>query len=819
MRTKRVNIFVSIILIVAAFALTLPLFFRAEEVKAATPVTGEKVLPVSEMELTALDRPTSVAYKNDNYAVISDGLFAYVNERPYQIPLSDFATGGITQVRFFTDDTLFVNNYSIIKKITFTQSGYSIEELKYNNDTVSCTCFDVNDNYFITSSGDPQGSYKVYQIENGIINYRFTKESDKNEIINGDKPIALNGENIFFVANESVQTRKTTDSTSDSDKVLTVVPDNMIADDNFLYYIKDNKIYRVSVNGGEPQNLIPDNGKWFNEGESYDLGKLASPTGLCFRNGNLLISDSSLNAVQEFKIVNDKLEFTGFAIAQSEKTAYNRIGKVKKLDRYGNRVAALSDKKLTVMTIDDTFDGYNKANFKNYFVNEMTPTNFALGKTLLIAVTDTKQISCINLDDGTKNTPVTFTDGEGVIKDVTYQSGTFYVLTNNGGNSFVFSISEKDFSCDKADKTTIDETTATSVAIDVFGKETTSAEFSDLATDLAGNVYGLKSDGKIYKNGVDTGLDGVKAFAMDFDEKKVYYADGNAEYLYVTENLGNLAISSLTLPDGYALKGESAKRIASYKIKDEKYNAYVFEATDNNGVKFKDLADGTQTNEYILLGKRDMGDTSMAFLAGENGAIIADERHLAELQPDELTVDKDVYVTTGVRAYYLPIITQNNLYTVIRNGNDVSFSKNDCVRAKSKTTFFGRDFYFVGATVNGETFDCYVPVDFTVDELSKDYKYETFTIEKVNKTDVFSDEAMTVKTAELNKGAQVRVISNNGDALKIAYLSGEEWTEGFIKSSAIIDEGKTAVRNVLIVLAVITCACGSLTFFILRKRK
>lgn len=811
MRIKRVNIFVSIILIVAAFALTLPLFFRAEEVKAATPVTGTKVLPVSEMELTALSSPQNVFCLGNTIAIIENSTTLTVFKNGTKINSAVTFTD-LGTIKAINENTLYVSDNGSIYRLSISNEELNGKTALQNAATTPPenigSDFDYNGNYLITNNAVKIITYSL----NGTSATQVKEFTSKNK-----SPIAINGVNtIFYVDSDSNLCKSDINHSVTQTLISNTAITKMIANEEYVYYIEGSSVYRVSVNGGEPQNLIPDNGKWFNEGESYDLGKLASPTGLCFRNGNLLISDSSLNAVQEFKIVNDKLEFTGFAIAQSEKTAYNRIGKAKKLDRYGNRVAALSDKKLTVMTIDDTFDGYNKANFKNYFVNETTPTNFALGKTSLIAVVEVKKVTYINLDDGT-NKQLDFTDGEGGIKDVTYQSGTFYVLTHNGVEYKLFSADEKEFSYDK-EKFTV-TSAGESLAVDVFGKETTSAEFSDLATDLAGNVYGLKSDGKIYKNGVDTGLDGVKAFAMDFDEKKVYYADGNAEYLYVTENLGNLAISSLTLPDGYALKGESAKRIASYKIKDEKYNAYVFETTDNNGVKFKDLADGTQTNEYILLGKRDIGDTSMAFLAGENGAIIADERHLAELQPDELTVDKDVYVTTGVRAYYLPIITQNNLYTVIRNGNDVSFSKNDCVRAKSKTTFFGRDFYFVGATVNGETFDCYVPVDFTVDELSKDYKYETFTIEKVNKTDVFSDEAMTVKTAELNKGAQVRVISNNGDALKIAYLSGEEWTEGFIKSSAIIDEGKTAVRNVLIVLAVITCACGSLTFFILRKRK
>lgn len=814
MKTKKINFLISIILIFAAFALTMPLFFRTEKVKAATPVTGNRVLPVSDIELTALDSPTNAAYKDSNFAVIvSDGLFVYINEQSYKIPLDAFTTGGISQVRFFSNETLFVNNFNIIKKITFTQSGYSIEELKdKNNDTVSCTYFDVNDKFLITSSGD-HGSYKVYQIENGVIGDSFDKSG-----ISGNKPIAINENDIFFVTKNgtSVIHRKADESltTNDLEVLKDIVPDVMIANEQYLYYIKDYKIYRVSVNGGEPQNLMPDG--WFSDGENYDLGKLVSPTGLCFKNGNLLISDSSLNAVQEFKIVNDKLEFTGFAIAESGKTAYNRIGTVKKLDRYGERVAALSDYKLTVMTIDESFDGYNKANFKNYFANETitAPTNFALGKSSLIAVTEVRKIICINLDDGAE-TSVEFTDGEGAIKDVTYQSGTFYVLTHNGNDYKLFSIKEKDFSCDKENYT--ERSAGDSVAVDVFGNQTISAEFSDLATDLNGKVFGLKNK-KLYERKNDawteTGLNEITAYAMNFDEKTVYYADENAEHLYSTDDLDNLAISSLIVPDGYSLKGERAKTVETYKITSETANVYDF-SVDTNGVKFKDLIEQNDDSTYVFLAKAENAD--IYFMASENGAVIIAEHDLTAQETAVEQINKDVYITTGVHAYCLPVVTRENLYVINRNGNDVTLDKNDRVKAKSKITLYDREFYLV--TVGEENaFDCYVPAGFTVDELYDDYAYSDYRLEKVKKTKVYSDAQLTVEIGELEKNSQIRVISQENGVCKIAYLSDGEFKEGYIKSSAIINEAKISVRNVLIVLATITCACGTATYFILRKR-
>lgn len=809
MKTKKINFLISIILIFAAFALTMPLFFRTEKVKAATPVTGNRVLPVSDIELTALDTPQNVFCLGNTIAIIENSTTLTVFKNGTKINSAVTFTD-LGTIKAIDENTLYVSDNGSIYRLSISNGELNGKTALQNAATTPPenigSDFDYNGNYLITNNAVKIITYSL----NGTSAVKVAEFTSKNK-----SPIAINGDNtIFYIDTDSNLCKSDINHSATQTLISNTAITKIIANEEYVYYIEGVSVFRVSVNGGEPQNLMPDG--WFNDGENYDLGKLVSPTGLCFKNGNLLISDSSLNAVQEFKIVNDKLEFTGFAIAESGKTAYNRIGTVKKLDRYGERVAALSDYKLTVMTIDESFDGYNKANFQNYFANETinAPTNFALGKSSLIAVTEVRKIICINLDDGTESS-IEFTDGEGAIKDVTYQSGTFYVLTHNGNDYKLFSIKEKDFSCDKENYA--ERSAGDSVAVDVFGNQTTSAEFSDLATDLNGKVFGLKNK-KLYERKNDawteTGLNEITAYAMNFDEKTVYYADENAEHLYSTDDLDNLAISSLILPDGYSLKGERAKTVETYKITSETANVYDF-SVDTNGVKFKDIIEQNDDGTYVFLAKAENAD--ICFMASENGAVIIAEHDLTVQETAVEQINKDVYITTGVHAYCLPVVTRENLYVINRNGNDVTLDKNDRVKAKSKITLYGREFYLV--TVGEENaFDCYVPAGFTVDELYDDYAYSDYRLEKVKKTKVYSDAQLTVEIGELEKNSQIRVISQENGVCKIAYLSDGEFKEGYIKSSAIINEAKISVRNVLIVLATITCACGTATYFILRKR-
>ena len=75
-----------------------------------------------------------------------------------------------------------------------------------------------------------------------------------------------------------------------------------------------------------------------------------------------------------------------------------------------------------------------------------------------------------------------------------------------------------------------------------------------------------------------------------------------------------------------------------------------------------------------------------------------------------------------------------------------------------------------------------------------------------------------ISVKELTDGTSVRVLENNDGVIKVAVKDGDEWIVGYLKASAIKNEPQRAIRNILIVLAVVACVCGTSTYFILRRK-
>ena len=208
----------------------------------------------------------------------------------------------------------------------------------------------------------------------------------------------------------------------------------------------------------------------------------------------------------------------------------------------------------------------------------------------------------------------------------------------------------------------------------------------------------------------------------------------------------------------------------------------------------------------------------MVFLAGKRGVVLVNAKQLVWEERDYTNCDKSVFVTTGVHAYYLPLITKDNIYTLTgADGGSVTLKKDDEIHAEKLLNVLGREFYY--ATDESGNVRFYIPAEFTVDELAKYFKYSEYLLEKVKATAVYSDAGLTGKIADLEKNAEIRLISEENGVCKIAFYDGENFVEGYVKSTAIINDATTAVRNILIVLAVITCVCGSATFFVLRRKE
>lgn len=809
---KKICMIITLAFAVISAALIAGIFNAA----AAEPITGKRLLPVSELETVKLINPQGVSYSDDNYAVIHNGnhIMTRINGEIKDVELKNDQFGNLTiptQIKFFGERVFFVCDNRICELKETADGEYTALKDSENED-VRCTSYDISGNTLVANTTG--SNVKVYSLTQNKITL-VTQKTNPN--VDENKPITLNGKSIFFISSKPNYYPSSYDFALTETKELcktSVNAGSMIANDEYLYYAESGYIFRTPVDGGEPVNITP-------SADVFDLGKIISPTGLCFKGENLLISDASLNAVQEFRISDGKLEFTGFAIAGG-KTAYNRVGTVKDMDKYGNRVAALSDEKLTVITVTEEFDGYDRSFFENLFVGERIEC-FALGKnTVAAAQSNRVVIKTLGFSDLAEE--IEFGSVTEEVKDLYYQSGKYYALTFNGLKYAYYTFTEAGGEPEKLGET-IDS--AACISADVFGNVTlsdASEGFIKTAHDLK-RAFGLKSDGKLYYKSDDgtwqeTGLEGVTAFALNFDKKEVYYSTDQAEYLYETAELGNLAVSSVKTPSDYALSGKTATAAGDYykiiKIKDGEKNVNLYGyATSGSSVEFTDFAE--KEDEYVYVAKDE--PTGLYFLAGKNGTVLAHDVQTTTENRAFTPASKNIYVTTGVHAYYYPIITKNNIYALNDGTTSVIFKKNVRLTAEKRITVLGKDFYYAETSFpTGETIKFFIPADFTVDELSADRKYAEYTIEKVKKTAVFKDAALSEELAILEKNSPIRLISTEKGICKIAFLNDGEWTEGYIKASAVTDESSIAVRNVLIVLAAIACACGSATYFILRKR-
>jgi hypothetical protein len=169
--------------------------------------------------------------------------------------------------------------------------------------------------------------------------------------------------------------------------------------------------------------------------------------------------------------------------------------------------------------------------------------------------------------------------------------------------------------------------------------------------------------------------------------------------------------------------------------------------------------------------------------------------------------------------YYFPLITKAQEYSLNNNGV-IRLEKQALVSVEEKITFLGNDFYFVSITINNEQVKGYIPVSFTVEVLTQDFVWDNYALEEVANTTLYKNADLTEEIDVIENGTKVRVMNNeNGVCFVIIDLGDNNFIEGYISSSALkTDEPNTTVRNILIILAVTASVCGTLTYFLLRKK-
>ena len=812
-----------IVLFVLCFGLSFIAFFSAKNVARADTAYG-RFLPNKSEEYYALSSPIH-AYSDDEITAVTE-----------EEKLILFTENGIT----VKDGLTSLKQINRVGNRLFYADNGPLYTLPVANPSADTT--ELKDNNLITVSGtffDTNGTYLATMFSSNIQVYRLNDTPIKINTISGvqEKPVALNSTSMFYVAGNMI-CRQDFDSPTAIPTIYNseLLPDySMIANDEFVYFISGTKIMRLKVNEptAEQQELVF-------SACTYDLGIVHEPQRLAFKNGNLLITDKDglKGSVQEFRIKGNELEFTGYAIA-SGLTAYNRVAtSATNIERYGNFVAALDGKKLTVIDTENCAD-YNKKSFINKRVDN-APDKFALGNgTVLYSDGVNAYIADVANDTEDNRKPVTGLPA-GAPNDISYQSGVYYLIYL-GTNSKIVKIDEK--TGEKTDETEFNGVAANLVAADVFGniyvayndkiyKNNGATVFNltsnvqKLATDLAGDLFALASDGKIYKLdettntftvAVEITAKTIKTFGMDFDRKEIYFLLSGDEQIYSTIAAGNVALADVTplIAEQYSAATANKKELDVYTAKD---GANVYSVSAENGTfAFDGLTE--KAAEYPLIAKITANGLTMCALASENGVVLINEKDCTPKATEPAEAPEKAFLTTSVGAYSIPVIEKNGLFIMDKGTGKIKLDKGVTVTVNGAFTLLNKKFYHATATVNGENLACYIPADFTATVLAENFEFEIYTVEKTKKTVLYKNSDLTEELFELSEGETVKLLETQDGVLKVAATRGDGTFVGYIKENSLVENPSVIVRNVLIILAVFGSLAGTVSYFLLRKKR
>ena len=817
----------------------------------------ELFLPKTELEYKDLKSPIS-AYSDESVTAIVENSQDYhvltvFTENGYYDTSATSDKGNLLGVRKFNDEYLLYANASDLFAISV--NDFSVQEVNFD-DKKGVSSFDVAGNYLVTALNTEMALYEI--------NGDFTTRLLIPKTIKDRSPVAINENGDVFIVCKAqngefyLSKFSVNDTLTKSPQNLAIVsPTHMIANNDYVYYLEAGEVFRISIDGGAPQKLTVAGSN------DYDLGNLKTPSGISFKGNNLLITDTTLNAVQEFRVEGDNLVFTGFAIAK-DKTAYNRISKsVSKIEKYGDKVATLDGKKLSVVTVTDSFDAYDKQCFKDYFSADFggkMPSSFALGSnTALLSFVDDintnfGSLKLLDLSNGKINEVEGFEST--TIIDLTYQSGYYYVLVAKGTSYKVYSACEKDKDFTFTETEIPANGDSKIITVDVFKNiyvaNTTSNKISkyalsdgalideyayqgtikEILTDLGGGLFALKENSVLYLDKDNQFKEitlksqslneNAKAtsFAMDFIDNNVYVVYQNEEFVYKTTELSNLAITDLTVPATYVTTSSNAY-VENFKAYTPKVGANVYSITKTeNGFSFGEIISEQKIYALICeIVQVDLFDRQICLyaLAGQDGVVLVNAIECESVNVRMTEAPEKAFVTTAVHAYFLPISTPDDGYA-LTNESKIRLPKETLINPTKTFTFLGCSYYYATTVIDGVTYSGYVPTNFTVEILSENFEWNSYTVKTVNKTDVFAEKELQNSIGTLADGQQIRLIESYGETVKLAYQTENGWVIGYVKATSIQKPANVAIRNILIILAATACVCGTTSYFLLRRK-
>ncbi len=816
------------------------------------PYSAPFFLPSSTVEYYQLSSPLDV-YMDDDLTVIVQKNDLLLFKDGKWVKSSIFTD--LKQVYRLNDDTLLVSDYNSVYKIELndlTTKTNVLYKNGNNDETIGAVFFDLNDTHLVTASNS---FIYVYELVEGKI-------TNRKPIVNAsDKPVAINekGE-IYFINNHGNLCRSLADKTDTTSTIKqSVNASYMIADNDYLFYIEDKQVYRYSISDGTTTLLtVVTDGK-------YELGQSKSPRSIDFYNGNLLIADSELNAVQEFKINGNNLIFTGFAVAK-DKTAYNRFeDSIANVEKYGDKIAVLDNTELSIVNVN-TQNRYDKDNFVNIPLSssgsvDSNVNTFTLGSESFLYSNKDSKIKIVEFSsiDSSLEIPIQ-SSSSFLIDNLSYQSGSYYVLTHTGENSIVYSVPEK---ADENGQRTINQILSVPtndfkfITVDVFQnvylannseiykypiingevgskdsvKVVTTTGIKKILTDLSATLFVLDVNGINAYNPSQNALstlnvdcDGktISSFAMDFIEQTVYLSFEDEECVKSVKDLPNVSLESLTIDGQTFVTTSTSANVEELKVYKPKTKANVY-SVNKLAQSFEFNCLTSEIDEYVLICpvtvSTDYANTTLFALAGQDGIVLINSNDVIDVTPTMESKVGTAFTTTGVHAYYIPLIVKNDVYSLSNEGRKIRLEKATEISTEKIFTYLGREYYYAKIDIDGTSCYGYVPVAFTTTVLSENFKWDEYTIESVKDCTLYADKELTDGLMPLLNDQSVRLIQKDGDVAFVAVKTDEGFIHGYLSVSNIHNKPSVAIRNALLILAVAASACGTTTYLVLKRRE
>ncbi|MDY6367657.1 MAG: hypothetical protein SPL13_03965 [Clostridia bacterium] len=773
LNNKFLKIFKSILITMLSVTLIFSAFMllrSSKNASASTSIALSPVLPLTFAETETLNAPKETLYLEDGRiaTIQGDDVVFYLPDGTIK-SLTGFTS--LKQLKNFGEN-LLVSNAGSLYQINL--SDYTYSQLTYDNEgtieSVGGNYFDLNDRYLITAYGNNLTVYS-YQIENGTSTISLIRSFGG---VKGDCPIAINGDTVFYHNNGDPRMLYARPLTgTDITEIAEITVTDIIADDSYIYYIYGAKIYRRSLIDPTEEIRLE-----IGSSDKFDLGRLPSPVSLSFKGDNLFITDDVLNAAQEFKIEENKLYFTGYALA-SGKTAFNRVGVSASTDICGKTLVALDSKKLTLIK-DVNGDLYSESNFTNLFLTELngtigfTPDTAIVGENTVMLLN--KEVKTVTIIDFNGNLLYSHNGLDGNnLTSACYADGVYYVAKIGGGlatDTQVYKFDENNTVTPAEPIFTATENfgAGTLISADIYGNvyltdsngfiynsnDFTSAlnhtgisGIIKIVSDMAGNVFALTANGVSYvSGGVDYDIpiaDGnLKSFALSYDQKTVYFTVNGSERVFMSDALPNLSADSVKIPTEFKTSSTSAD-ISAFKSVSIEGATALSVSVGENVFNFGKIESG-YADEYICV-----CEATSSGVDPINGNTLTLDLYVIlgkneKLKPQLYLVRKDlatdttvsvkhttatceVYVTTDVNAYYIPMISDGNF--LLTDGEGV-------LRISAKTKIiplyeiaFNSDglnekFYYAKLeNSEGEEVFGYIPENFTVDKLSEQQNGDT----------------------------------------------------------------------------------------------